>query len=180
MEFVEVLEATRVWAAAHLAITAGGAVAVAVLTFLCVSAALRRRERGPAALDPAKLAATDPAAAVTGERALNWEPHEPSYADRRRTVRRVGPPVRVTLNDPTFRTGLCDGYVLDRSTGGLKIASPLAAVAGAALRVRAVDAPDTVGFVTVIVRTCRPVAGHYELGCEFDDPPPWNVLLLFG
>ncbi|MBN9119125.1 MAG: PilZ domain-containing protein [Planctomycetes bacterium] len=175
MAFTELLESARTWAAANLPVAVGAFVAVAVLLFLGLNAAFRRR--GP--LDPEKLATAN-ANAVTGERALNWEPAGQSYADRRGAVRREGQPVRVLLASTTFRNGACDGYVIDRSTGGLKIASQSALAPGSTLQVRAVDAPDTVGFVTLIVRSCRKTDDHYELGCEFEKTPPWNVLLLFG
>ncbi len=174
MSFVEMLDSAQVWAVANLPITVGGVVAIIVLTFLCVSATRRRRE-----LDPAKLATAN-ANAVTGEKALSWEPIGQSYADRRGAVRREGQPVRVILAANTFRNGACDGYVIDRSTGGLKIASQAAVAPGTTLQVRAVDAPDTVGFVTLLVRSCRKSDDYYELGCEFEKTPPWNVLLLFG
>ncbi len=172
MSFVEMLDAARIWAAGNLPIAVGGAVAIVVMTFLCVSAARRRR-----VLDPAKLAAAN---AVTGEKALSWEPAGQSYADRRGAVRREGQPVRVVLAANTFRNGACDGYVIDRSTGGLKIVAQAAVAPGTTVQVRAADAPDTVGFVTLLVRSCRPSDDHFELGCEFEKTPPWNVLLLFG
>lgn len=176
MLFAEMLEETRNWASANLPIAVGGVVAIAVLTFLCVSAAFRRRT-----LDPEKLASANVGAkAVVGEKAVNWEPAEQSYADRRGSVRREGQPVRVVLAAATFRNGVCDGYVIDRSTGGLKIAAQVAVAPGSTLQVRAVDAPDTIGFVTLIVRSCRKNEDHYEFGCEFEKTPPWNVLLLFG
>ena len=173
MSFVEIFDSARIWAAANLPIAVGGVVAILVLTFLCVSAA-RRRE-----LDPAKLAAAG-ANGVTGEKALNWEPAGQSYADRRGAVRREGQPVRVVLAATTFRNGVCDGYVIDRSTGGLKVVAQAAVAPGTTVQIRAVDAPDTIGFVTLLVRSCRPSDDHYELGCEFEKTPPWNVLLLFG
>jgi hypothetical protein len=132
-----------------------------VLTLLCLGAALRRRGRG---LDPQKLAAAT-AHVASPDQALIWEPHARCSADRRGALRRGGQPVRVTLAADTFRHGVADGYVIDRSTGGLKIAAQIAAA---------------VGPVTLVVRSCREADGHYELGCEFDKAPPWNVLLLFG
>src|SRR4051812_15533605 len=176
MAFAEILDSARTWAAGNLPIAVGAVVGIAVLTFLGVNAALRRRE---SVLDPDKLAPVG-ANAVTGEKALSWEPTAQSYADRRGAVRREGQPVRVMLAATTFRNGVCDGYVIDRSTGGLKIASQAAVAPGSTLQVRAVDAPDTIGFVTLIVRSCRKNDDHYELGCEFEKTPPWNVLLLFG
>jgi hypothetical protein len=175
MLFADFFDTARTWLAGNLPIAVGGAVGVFVLSFLFVNAALRRRR----SLDPARLAATG-GSAVLGEKALDWQPAEQSYADRRGSVRREGQPVRVVLAANTFRNGAADGYVIDRSTGGLKIAAQVAVAPGSTLQVRAADAPDTVGFVTVIVRSCRKTDHHYELGCEFEKTPPWNVLLLFG
>jgi hypothetical protein len=181
MSFVEMLEAARLWAGNNLPITVGGAVAFAVLVFLALNAMLSRRRPEPTPLSPARLAA---AAAKSGapptEKALNWDPPEQSYADRRGAVRREGQPVRVVLGSPTFRNGVCDGYVLDRSTGGLRIAVQTAIAPGTPVQVRAADAPDTVEFVTIIIRSCRKNDDYYELGCEFEKTPPWNILLLFG
>lgn len=177
MLFAELLETARTWAAANLPITVGGCVAVLVLAFLALNTLLRRRD-----FDPSKLATANSASAVTGEKALSWAPPEQSYADRRGTVRREGQPVRVLLAAATFRNGAGDGYVIDRSTGGLKLATQAAVPPGSVVQVRAVDAPDTIGFVTLIVRSCRKNTAndYYELGCEFEQTPPWNVLLLFG
>jgi PilZ domain len=109
-----------------------------------------------------------------------WDEHEESFADRRNSVRRDGPPVKVIVTSSTLRGGQDEGFVLDRSTGGLRVAVMAAIPAMTNLQVRAENAPDTVPWVSVIVRSCRHTGEHYELGCEFDKTPPWNVLLLFG
>jgi hypothetical protein len=175
MSFAEMLGTAKTWAAANLPIAVGGTVAVAVMAFLALNAIARRRRE----FNASKLANAN-AQPVSGEKALSWEPPEQSYADRRGAVRREGKPVRVYLASTTLRNGTGDGYVIDRSTGGLKLATQVAIAPGTMLQVRAVDAPDTVGFVSIIVRSCRKSNNHYELGCEFEKTPPWNVLLLFG
>ncbi len=106
--------------------------------------------------------------------------YEESFANRRTSVRRDGVPVQVNLTSPTLRGGRNDGYVLDRSTGGLRVAVTAAISAGTVLQVRADNAPDTVPWVTILVRSCRDTGPHFELGCEFEKTPPWNILLLFG
>lgn len=103
-----------------------------------------------------------------------------SPADRRNSVRRDGAPVEVVVTSPAFKSGTNNGYVLDRSTGGMKLALAAGMAPGGALQVRARHAPDTTPWVTVIVRSCRPTGEYYEIGCEFEQTPPWNVLLLFG
>lgn len=103
-----------------------------------------------------------------------------SLANRRGTHRREGAPVKVLLSSPAFRNKTNSGYVVDRSTGGLRIAISTELAPGSAVQVKAEHAPETTPWVTVIVRNCRHAGQHYELGCEFDQTPPWNVLLLFG
>ena len=174
MLFAQYLDAARTVAAENLPVVSGGVVAILVLTYLFF-----RRRRIPLELDPAAIAAHAPRA-LDEEKAATWAPPEQSYADRRGTVRRDGAPVRVLLSSTTFRNGVNDGYVVDRSTGGLRILIQSALAPGSTLQVKAVNAPDTVGFVTLLVRSCRKNGDHFELGCEFEKTPPWNVLLLFG
>ena len=160
----------------NLPVAVGGAVAFIVLTWLFVSQARRRRVIDPAALVPASV----PTPPGTAEHALAWAPPEQSYADRRGSVRREGAPVKVMVSSSSLRNGVNEGYVVDRSTGGLRIVMQNAVPPGSTLQVRAENAPDTVGFVTLIVRSCRKNPDHFEVGTEFEKTPPWNVLLLFG
>ena len=178
----DTLTVAREFAAHNLPVVVGGAVAVIALLWLLASAA--RRGRG--SLEVSMLlrhAAGQPAAGPADPAAgksLNWAPPEASYADRRSTVRREGTPVRVLLASPTFRGGSADGFVVDRSTGGLRLAVSGAIAPGTIVQVKAANAPETIGYVSVVVRSCRRAADYYEAGCEFDRTPPWNVLLLFG
>jgi hypothetical protein len=167
------LDAVQAFVEQNLPLTIGTGVAVLVLTGFFVLSRRRRSGPGTATLAPA-------AGPTKDEKALNWAPPEQSYADRRGAIRRDGPPVRVLLSSPSFRNGVNDGFVVDRSTGGLRIVMPAAMAPGSTVQVRAVNAPDTIGFVTVIVRSCRKEDDHYVVGCEFERTPPWNVLLLFG
>jgi hypothetical protein len=154
----------------YLPIVVGCGVGLIVMTVF----SLRRRRRVDTTPPPILL--SPPA------RVADWEP-EPesqSFANRRSSIRREGQPVKVLVSSPTLRNGGGGGYVLDRSTGGLRIALTAAQAPGSTLQVRAENAPDTVPWVTLIVRSCRNAGQHFELGCEFDRTPPWNVLLLFG
>jgi hypothetical protein len=169
MPLSPLLDSLTAWALDNLPVVVGGVVAVVVLT-VCF---IRHRRGRPAA-------ATGPPNPLAAESALSWAPPEQSYADRRGAVRREGGPIRVTLASAAFRNGMGDGVVLDRSTGGLRIALSAALAPGSSVQVRATHAPDTVGFVTVIVRSCRKNGDVFEVGCEFEKTPPWNVLLLFG
>ena len=55
-------------------------------------------------------------------------------SDRRNSLRRDGPPVEVVVQSKAFRGGSAGGYVLDRSTGGLKLALAAGLTAGSACR----------------------------------------------
>jgi hypothetical protein len=103
-----------------------------------------------------------------------------SLAERRGAIRREGAPVEVLVSSPTIKNGISNGYVLDRSTGGLRLAVAEAVAPGSILQVKAAHAPDTTPWVVILVRSCRPNQKHFELGVEFEKTPPWNVLLLFG
>ena len=182
MLFAETFDDLLGWVVANAAILIGGAVAIVVLSIICYVTRQRRLseiERLAAAADAAASSSSGPTASHE-EKALQWDPPEQSYADRRGAVRREGTVVRVVLAAPTFRNGVGEGFVLDRSTGGLKInvATPLEP--GTNVQVRAVNAPESIGFIGVVVRSCRKTGEFYEVGCEFEKTPPWNVLLLFG
>lgn len=149
----------------YLPLAVGAGVGLGVLLLL----GLRGRRPARDEDAPASLSGSD-----------QWRAAEASYSDRRSSVRRDGAPIKVLVSSPAFQTGQDYGYVLDRSTGGLRIALGTAVAAGTSLMVRACHAPDTVPWVTVLVRSCKPAGQHHELGCEFEKTPPWNVLLLFG
>lgn len=177
MGLAPVLDDILTFARGNLPIVVGVGVAVLVLTYLAVRAGSARKKP----FDPSNRPSSAPPPNPAGEeKALEWAPPEQSYADRRGSVRREGAPVRVLLSSSTLRGGVNDAYVVDRSTGGLRIVMQAAVPPGSTLQVRAANAPDNIGFVTLIVRSCRKHPDHFELGCEFEKTPPWNVLLLFG
>jgi hypothetical protein len=110
----------------------------------------------------------------------SWVTDPGSLSDRRSSLRREGTPVKILATSPAFENGTNPGYVLDRSTSGLKLALEAGMATGSSMQVRAAHAPDSTPWVTVIVRNCKDTGEHFEMGCEFEKTPPWNVLLLFG
>jgi hypothetical protein len=143
---------------------------IVLATALVVVLLLVNRKPAAAGLKPPRLKkGGDTAGAVGG-----------TSANRRSSLRRDGTAVEVEVMSAAFKGGQAGGYVVDRSTGGLRLALAAGLAAGTAVQVKAKHAPDTTPWVTVIVRSCRPSEGHFELGCEFEKTPPWNVLLLFG
>src|SRR4051794_16855245 len=145
------------------------AVGCGVASAVLVAVASRRRK--PTLAEPPQ---------PPSDRPPNWEAHDTSFSDRRGSVRREGAPVRVVLSSPVFRSKLESGWVLDRSKGGLKLAVSSAVPPGSGVQVRAENAPDTIPWVTIVVRSCRDNGDYFERGWEFETAPPWNVLLLFG
>ena len=117
---------------------------------------------------------------LTGGRKSSWVTDQGSLSDRRGSLRREGTPVKILATSPAFANGTNPGYVIDRSTSGLKLALESGMATGSSMQVRAAHAPDTTPWVTVIVRNCKDTGEHFEMGCEFEKTPPWNVLLLFG
>lgn len=110
----------------------------------------------------------------------SWMTQQDTLSDRRTSVRREGTPIKILVTSPAFENGTNPGYVLDRSMGGLRLALQSGLTPGSSMQIRANHAPEATPWVTVIVRSCVDTGEHYEMGCEFEKTPPWNVLLLFG
>lgn len=102
-----------------------------------------------------------------------------SFTERRQAPRRWGDPVQVLITDGTSRTEPARGWIVNRSTGGLGLSAAQPAVEGAVLSVRITTAPDTVPWTSVQVKSCLPATGRWILGCQFVEPPPRDVLLMF-
>lgn len=71
-------------------------------------------------------------------------------------------------------------WVVDRSTTGLGILVKVAVETGTVIGVRPMDAPPSVPWVDVEVRSCAAQGKHFRLGCKFLETPAWGVLLMFG
>jgi hypothetical protein len=111
----------------------------------------------------------------------DWEDFVPLQlsVDKRTSFRRQGGFVPLYLASSSFAGGGV-GVVLDRSTGGLRIASEVEVRPGQTLNVMAKAAPPGTPWIAVTVRNCTRERNTFILGCEFETTPPWNVLLLFG
>jgi hypothetical protein len=103
-----------------------------------------------------------------------------SATERRNALRRGGNPTPVLVTDQERTAEPFRAWVLDRSTGGLCLAVAEEVKPGTIFSVRAVNAPKTVPWVQVEVKSSREIDGNWELGCQFVKTPTWNVLLLFG
>jgi hypothetical protein len=105
---------------------------------------------------------------------------EGSASEQRNALRRGGSPVKVLIGNPEQGGKGQDGWVVDRSVGGLGLAVSDAIAEGSLLEVRAANAPPGTPWVEIQVKTCRQCKNGWELGCQFIKTPPWAVMLLFG
>jgi hypothetical protein len=99
--------------------------------------------------------------------------------ERRQSRRRWGDPIQLQISDGRPDAPLLDGWVLNRSQGGvaLSMAEPMAV--GSFLSIRITTAADLMPWLLVEVKHQAPRAGRWLVGCKFVNPPPEEVLLLF-
>jgi hypothetical protein len=70
--------------------------------------------------------------------------------------------------------------VLNRTSGGVRLAVQQDIPAGSILRMLAGNAPANTPWAEVSVRWCEEANGYFEVGCQFQGKLPWSVLLMFG
>lgn len=148
-----------------------GAGLVVILVFLVLG---RRGKRftGPVVLPSSPTASPD------------WEAPHPlaRHDERRRSIRRGGLPTPILVVDSKGgkRAKATEAYVLDRSTGGLRLALERAFPAGTTLHAKPGNAPEGFEWVKLVVRNCREVGDYFELGCQFETDLELSRLLMFG
>jgi hypothetical protein len=111
------------------------------------------------------------------------EPAKPAGAkshDRRAEPRRKGNLIAVLLSDAQALTTPTEGWVLDRSSGGLGIMVDEEVEIGTILSVRPAKGRSNVRWLQVEVKSCRNEGGHWNLGVQFVQKVGWNELRLFG
>src|SRR5262249_14717801 len=100
--------------------------------------------------------------------------------EKRRTPRRLGGPVTVQLLHQRSASLPVEGWVLDRSAGGVSVSVGRPYPRGIKLRIRPVHYGKPAAWVQVTVRSCRPDDNRWAVGCEFADELPSTSLQLFG
>ena len=184
MSFAENLDQLTTWLEANVAVLIGGVVAVIVLTAILHHDTPTTPDRDGAFGGCSR----------GGGRIINLERH----LDSRREGAPVGAARAVLRGSPRRRPPRGK-----RRPGGARRAE-LPQRRGRGIRPRSLDRraahhsghatsnrartcrsgrstrPRRIDFVGVVVRSCRKTGEFYELGCEFEKTPPWNVLLLFG
>jgi hypothetical protein len=103
-----------------------------------------------------------------------------SATERRLALRRTGNPREVLVSDADLTAEPYLAWVVDRSTGGLRLATGEEVAVGKVLSVRALNAPVSIPWVQAEVRSCQREEGGWEVGCQFLKTPTWSVMLLFG
>jgi hypothetical protein len=133
-------------------------------------------------LDPARAETPKPEprtapAAVPDPVKAAPEPPKPSRPDRRRAVRRQGPPVPLLLSYSKNGDDPFKGYVNDTSQTGLGVTVEWALPVSSILTVR----PASKGgkWVQIEVRNCRKVRERWHLGCRFVAAMPTEEVKAF-
>jgi hypothetical protein len=100
--------------------------------------------------------------------------------ERRSTPRRKGNPVPVAIADSDGEADPIQGWVVDRSAGGLRLLVDDSVPAGTVLNVRPIKAAPSFPWVQVKVKSCYPERKSWNLGCQFVRKMSWEELQQFG
>jgi len=103
-----------------------------------------------------------------------------STKENRSSIRRRGKFVRVFISNEAALAEPTEGWVIDRSLGGLCLSVKREIPLDTILSVKAANAGEQIPWVQVHIKRCQSTGERWELGCEFVRVPSWNVLMLFG
>jgi hypothetical protein len=144
---------------------------LAVILFFLIYDRRARRLSGPVTLPK-------------GSGSADWEsPIATARNDeRRRSIRRGGLPTPILVIDSKGgrKAKASEAYVLDRSTGGLRLALERPVQVGSTMLAKPGNAPVGFEWVKVLIRNCREVGDYYEVGCQFETDLELSRLLMFG
>lgn len=101
-------------------------------------------------------------------------------AERRATPRRKGNPVSVYLAKGPSGGEPFQGWVVDRSAGGIRLLVDEPLEAGHLLTVRPVKVPASFPWVQLKVKNCYPERKSWCVGCQFVHRLAWDDLQHFG
>jgi hypothetical protein len=156
-----------------LAVWAGVAVALGVGSVMARRWLYRQNEDEPIITLESKSEIRD------RENSEFWEAPPSQAGDRRNVPRREGNPTRVQMVGPDGRQRQ-HGLVLDRNSGGLRLAVERPMTSGTQLLLLAENAPQGTPWVKATICWVKADGKHHEIGCRFAERVPWNILLLFG
>ncbi len=100
--------------------------------------------------------------------------------ERRRSARRWGDPVVVTIDTGWSGRVPLEGTIWNRSEGGVGLLVDEAFSPGDQLMIRVKDAPPNVPRVRVEVKHCHPARRCWMVGCQFREAVAWETLVWFG
>jgi hypothetical protein len=142
---------------------------LAVVLFFLIFGRRARRNSGPVVLPQGSGDWDGPVASAR-------------HDERRRSIRRGGLPTPIIVVDSKGgrKAKASEAYVLDRSSGGLRLALERPVQVGATLLARPGNAPEGFEWVKVTIRNCREVGDYYEVGCQFETDLELSRLLMFG
>src|SRR5438094_1772893 len=83
-----------------------------------------------------------------------------SATERRASVRRKGKQIKVLISDAEALEQPTEGWVMDRSMGGLCLLVYQAMEVGTILSVRTASAPQTTPWIQVEIKSCRHNINH--------------------
>jgi hypothetical protein len=104
----------------------------------------------------------------------------PAGKERRATPRRQGNLVPVTVTGGKSDEQALNGWVLNRSGGGLCLLVDEQVAPGTVLTVTPNLGPSTFEWIQVEVKSCRPERKSWLLGCQFLEKLSWDDLRPFG
>jgi hypothetical protein len=125
------------------------------------------------AAPPTEEPVEEPAAVAEDEEDADWE-------NRRTETRRKGNPVSVQVSNSTHTAEPFQGWVVDRSTGGVRLLVDQEVKPGSVLSVRPTKSHPGFTWVQVKVKSCRPERSSFNLGCQFLRKLSWTELQVFG
>jgi hypothetical protein len=106
------------------------------------------------------------------------EPEPSRCRERRASPRRKGNPVSVQIHQGDLEY-IVEGWVIDRSPGGLRLLVDESIAPGTLLSVRPAK-EEHLPWVEVEVKNARQERKSWNLGCEFVDKISWEKLRYFG
>jgi hypothetical protein len=120
-----------------------------------------------------------------GDAAREPEP-EPTAEDdlaaeeRRADPRRKGNPVSVQVSNEKATSEPFQGWVVDRSTGGVRLLVDQEVKPNTVLSVRPTKSHPGFTWVQVKVKSCKPERSSFNLGCQFMRKLTWAEMQAFG
>ena len=103
-----------------------------------------------------------------------------SRPERRESPRRLGNIVPALIADFSTPDRTEAVLIVERSDGGMRIVVDGPRELGDILTIRATSAPAETPWTKIAVRNRNQASDRWEMGCQFLEPVPWNIRVLFG